>query len=414
MKRASTSPRLVVGLIVSGLLLWGLYASIEFYEEGEKSRWSLEAYRNPYLAAQQFMSRSGIEVVDADSLIELETLQGVSTLLITDANQIVSPRQLEQVIKWLEKGGNVIVTANSIANTDDLLLQEFDVEVALAENDFGEDVESRSMSESFREYNRQIEQGKTREEIARMYGNDTSLTMIEFSDELGSLEIAFESARVLIHPYIEGKGYDADKPEPVSWSSSEHGIHLMQFDVGSGLLTIISDSTIWTSYRIEAYDHAFLLWVLTSRDGNLAILHPQLRDSLWQLMTRHASELLVAVALMLVTWLWHLGHRFGRILPRDITAARAMGEHFSSITHYLWHRKRSADLISPLRQRVLRRASLNLGEFALAEQDRQMELIAKRCGMKTESITRAIHGTDFNETSFVQTVKLLRHIEQSL
>jgi len=330
MKQARISPRLVVGLVVTGLLLWGLYASIEFYEEEVKTRWSLEAYRNPYLAAQQFMKGSGIEVVDADSLVKLDTLEGVSTLFITDANQIISPRQLQQVLTWLEQGGNVIVTANSVANTDDLLLREFNVEVSLREYDSDKKVKSKSMSE-----------------------------------------------RILTHPHIEGKGYDASQPEPSSWSASDYGIHLMQFDVGSGLLTIISDSTIWTSYRIEQYDHAFLLWMLSSRDGDFAILYPQLRDSLWQLTIKHASELLIAVALVM-------------------------------------HRKRSIDLIAPLRQRVLRRASLSLGEFARAEPDRQMELIGRRCGINTDSISRALHETEFNETSFVHTVKLLKHIEQSL
>jgi len=414
MKQARISPRLVVGLVVTGLLLWGLYASIEFYEEEVKTRWSLEAYRNPYLAAQQFMKGSGIEVVDADSLVKLDTLEGVSTLFITDANQIISPRQLQQVLTWLEEGGNVIVTANSVANTDDLLLREFNVEVSLRGYDSDKKVKSKSMSESFREYNRHIEQGKTREEIARMYAKDTSLTLVQFKDEIGDLEIDFESARILTHPHIEGKGYDASQPEPSSWSASDYGIHLMQFDVGSGLLTIISDSTIWTSYRIEQYDHAFLLWMLSSRDGDFAILYPQLRDSLWQLTIKHASELLIAVALVMAIWLWHMGHRFGRILPRDLTGARALGEHFSSINHYLWHRKRSIDLIAPLRQRVLRRASLSLGEFARAEPDRQMELIGRRCGINTDSISRALHETEFNETSFVHTVKLLKHIEQSL
>jgi hypothetical protein len=271
------------------------------------------------------------------------------------------------------------------------------------------------MSETFRQYNRQIEQGKTREEIASMYAKDTALTIIEFDDDIGDLEIAFESARVLKHPYFENLDDDADLPHrPVSWSSSEYGVHLMQFDVGSGLLTIISDSTIWTSYRIEEYDHAFLLWVLSSSDGSFAILRPQVRESLWQLTIQQAPELLIAVAVILALWLWRLGHRFGRILPWQLTDARAMGEHFSSVTDYLWHRKRGPDLILPLRQRVLRRASLNLGEFARAQQNRQMELIAGRCGMETDAITRALHGTDFSETSFVQTVKLLRHIEQTL
>ena len=42
---------LVLGLILVIFAGWGLYSSIEFYDETEHSAWSLEALRNPYLAA---------------------------------------------------------------------------------------------------------------------------------------------------------------------------------------------------------------------------------------------------------------------------------------------------------------------------------------------------------------------------
>ena len=143
MTRSAVSPRLLVALLGLGLIAWALYANIEFYDEEVKSGWSLEALRNPYLAAQQFVERSGIAVTDADNLNRLDSLQGLRTLLITDANQIVSPRQLQQVLDWLEDDGNIILTANALSNSDDLLLKEFNVEVARRDYDEEEQVERK-------------------------------------------------------------------------------------------------------------------------------------------------------------------------------------------------------------------------------------------------------------------------------
>ena len=42
---------------------------------------------------------------------------------------------------------------------------------------------------------------------------------------------------------------------------------MMQFEVGEGLLTIVTDPSIWTSYRIDKYDHAYLLWILSAGEG---------------------------------------------------------------------------------------------------------------------------------------------------
>ncbi len=132
MKRSRISILAVLGLALLALISWGLYVSIEFYEETEDSGWSVEALRNPYLAAQRFMTQSGIDVTDVDNLARLDQLDGLGTLFFSDANQVQTPRQLQQLLDWLEAGGTVIYSANSLDHEDDLLLAEFGVEVERA------------------------------------------------------------------------------------------------------------------------------------------------------------------------------------------------------------------------------------------------------------------------------------------
>jgi len=413
-KRSRISILAVLGLALLALISWGLYVSIEFYEETEQSGWSVEALRNPYLAAQRFMTQSGIDVTDVDNLARLEQLDGLGTLFFSDANQVQAPRQLQQLLDWLEAGGTVIYSANALDHEDDLLLAEFGVEVERAARNKGEGGEDRSLSETLREYNRQIENGKTREQIAaELADSKQELTPVSFDDEIGFLEIAFDTTRVLRHPGFENSDNDA-RHQPFSWSSSENGVHMMQFEIGDGLLTIVSDPGIWTSYRIDQYDHAYLLWLLSSDEGNFATLRAVLRESVWALMLRYGTELLIVAALLVVVALWRLGSRFGRLLPRDLSRRRALGEHFSSVSHYLWQRNRAEYLIAPLRQSVLRRAGLTLAGFAGAGQARQYELLAERCDIEQDAIARAFDRQDFNEASFVRTVRLLKHIEQTL
>jgi hypothetical protein len=404
----------VLGLVLLALIGWGLYSSIEFFEDTEHSGWSKAALRNPYLAAQQFMTRSGIAVTDVDSLARLDELGGLGTLFFSDARQVQTPRQLKQVMDWLRLGGNVIYSANAVEHDDDLLLREFEVEVELRKRDASSDDDAKPLSQKLREYNRQIENGKSREDIAREFGeSQPALTHVRFDDDIGELEIAFDTARVLKHPGFDDSSADT-RHRPFSWSSSQYGVHMMQFEVGDGLLTILSDPGIWTSYKIDNYDHAYLLWLLSSDEGNFAILRSVLRESIWVLMLRNASELLLVLGLSIVIVLWRQGYRFGRLLPRDLSRRRALGEHFSSVSLYLWHRHRGEYLLQPLRQAVQRRASLALGEFAGAQPARQFELIAARLDLNADAVARAFNRKDFNEASFVQTVRLLKHIEQSL
>ena len=414
MNRGSPYLKLIFGLVLLGLVGWGFYWSIEFYEETEESGWSIDALRNPYLAAQKFMMKAGIEVTDVDSLNRLDELSGLGTLFFSDANQVQTPRQLAQVMDWLGQGGNVIYTADQVSDDDDMLLREFSVEVDWREFDTEDEDKDKPLSETLRDYNRQIEAGKSREEIAQSLGaEEIVLTRVEFADDIGDVEVAFDDARILLHPYISDTE-SVIEPRPISWSYSEYGVHMMQFEVGNGLLTIISDPGIWTSYQIDQYDHAYLLWLLSSDEGNFAILRSVLRDSIWALTRQNASEVLIAAGLLILIWIWRTGYRFGRLVPRNLPYSRALGEHFSSVSHYLWHRRQGQYLVEPLRTRVLRRASLTLGEFGQADQARQFELIAQRCDLNPEAIARAFTSADFSESSFVQTVRLLKHIEQSL
>lgn len=415
MSRISVSLRAVFGLLLVAAAGWLLYVNIEFYDETEKGSWSIEALRNPYLAAQRFMSESGVEITDVYNLARLEELDSVGTLFFSDPGQVRTPRQLEQVMDWLETGGNVIYTANSVADDEDLLLRELGVEVGWREYDEEAGKDDKSLAETMREYNRQLAEGKSLEDIAaQQEGDEVSLTKVAFGDEIGALEAAFDNEIVLRHHYTDDSDDDAAAYRPFSWSNSQFGIHMMQFEIGSGLLTVISDPGIWTSYRIDGHDHVYLLWLLSSTQGSFATLRSVLRDSIWELILRNAGELLIAASLLVLLWIWYRGKRFGRLLSRDRTRRRALGEHFTSVSLYLWHRRHGSYLIAPLRQQVLRRASLTLSGFAAAETPRQHGLLAERCDLDAQAIARAFEADNFNEATFVHTVRLLKRIEQSL
>jgi len=426
---------LIAGIVIIALLSWGIVSNIEIYEDTGQTSWSVRALRNPYLAAQQFIQQSGIKSVESDSLIGLDKLDSVATVLITDANQALNPRQLEQLLSWLENGGNLIVTANSTNGSDDLLLEKFNVDTSwpsridieakndnpdqpqdAVEDDTSQKEDGPSISKSFRDYNEQIDAGKDPRKSLPIKDADDSLTVIDFDAEIGSLEIAFRPYPVLTHPYPDGDVGDEPDPVPFSWTASEYGTHLIQFEVGNGMLTIISDPSIWTSQRIDQYDHAYLLWVLSSKHGDFAILHPGLRDSIWVLIASHAFEFLIALALSMTLLLWHLGHRFGRIVSRDTAGGRALSEHFFATANYLWHRKAGKQLIEPVRQQIFRRASIVLAGFTAASNDpaQQRQLIAHHCGLEVVTVNSALQASDFNEASFLRTVKLLKYIEQSL
>ena len=407
--------QVLIGVIVTAILFllgWAFYLNIEFYEETVDTPWSSRALRDPYLAARQFLERSGIAVVEAESLVDLENLQGAGTLFIGQSNRVVNPRQLESVIEWLESGGSLILTATSTSD-EDLLLRRFGVEVEKREGDLEDD--PQSISESLREYNEKLDRGMTPGEIAAQVSEDEFLTLIQFNGDIGNLEVAFDHRRILVHPYIEeGEDADANLPRPFSWSSSVAGVHLMQFEVGDGLLTIVSDPGLWRSTGIARHDHAYLLWILSSNAGHFALLRRTERQALWDALTENAYDALLAATLFLVFWLWRKGQRFGRILPSHESPRRSLGQHFSATANYLWHRGAGESLLKPLRGHIYRSATLTLPGYAGADNAKQVRLIAEHCNLDAASVAEAMQRDTFNESGFIRAVKLLKTIEHSL
>ncbi len=423
---------LVILLLTAGaLLLWYLYSNIEFYEETRKTAWSSKALTNPNLAAQYFLEKGGIQVKQSASLVTLDQLEGVNTVIISNVNQVVNPRQLEKVLEWLKQGGNMIVSAGYVSAETDLLLDRFDVGVEWYEEDIANedssdstdensdentdiDSKEKSLSDIMREYNKNIDEGKTADEIEQSK-EDEILTEVNFGEKVGVLKINFDPQVILTHPAIDSDTRDESRPIPFSWSSSKNGVHLLQFDVGKGLLTIMSDSSIWESREIQKFDHAFLLWMLISTDGDVAFFNSVERQSLWSMAVDSASELLIALTLLVFFLLWHLSHRFGRIEVNYHTGSRSMGDHFSATANYLWHRKATSHLLAPLRNRVLRQAGFAFPAINRAsETEQKLQLISEYCNIDFKAVETAFNSTQHNEITFVQSVRLLKQIEKQL
>ena len=88
-------------------------------------------------------------------------------------------------------------------------------------------------------------------------------------DAPGAAEIK-DKAKVKLKAGAKTQAPEA--PPPSVWKGSDAGVHFMQFAVGKGLLTIVSDADIWSSPRIAELDHA-LPSPINATPGTDAVWH---------------------------------------------------------------------------------------------------------------------------------------------
>ncbi|WP_323846349.1 DUF4350 domain-containing protein [Microbulbifer magnicolonia] len=438
-----TIKRLLLGLLL--LLVAALaalfFAFFERYTEEVDRGWGAEAWRNPYLAAEQFLTRAGVQARRADNIAVLAELAPDDTLFLASSSQVYNPQRARELLDWVERGGHAIVVAHTAGYEErDWLLEQLQVTLAEGREDYifehpfqqllgddGAEYRGKSASEILREHNRRLREGDSgagTEEDApaeeakppRNPDVDPQDLITLASDDGGSYQLHFDASYLLQHPALGG-GEETVKSgaEPVFWARiwrDDAGVPFMQFERGEGLITLLADGGIWRSRRIGHFDHAYFLALLAA-DGEFVFLTQPRFASLFELARRYAREFFLAGSLALLAWLLLRARRFGPLAPAPQPARRSLLEHIAACGHYYWRADRCERLLHSQRSAMLRRLG---GEHASKATRRQLCIeLGNATGLSESNIAACLWGDlPRSEEAFTAHMRNLQQIEAAL
>ncbi|CRM14202.1 hypothetical protein [Pseudomonas sp. 37 R 15] len=317
----------IVALLACLLGAGGLYAWHKAipYEEVVDRGPSPEAVANPYLAAEHFLRQQGLTVAHANGLERLADLPapGHSLLLLGERGNM-SPRQVEQLLAWAKAGGHLLLVAEAIwdeetGKSGDLLLDRLNLH--------------QTFSDDF------DEPAPPRKKIA------PDLTKLYVDNETAPAYFSFDTAFNLTDPRHLAQ-FSAN---------SAQSSHLMQLDLGSGRVTVLTDSDLWKTPDIGKHDNAWLLWYL-NQGTDVTLLFNSDADNLLTLLVRYFPQALVALVALIALALWHAGMRQGPILAPAPKARRQLQEHLRASADFLLRRSGQGALLQALQQDLLRTA----------------------------------------------------------
>ncbi|RBP48305.1 DUF4350 domain-containing protein [Arenicella xantha] len=172
----------IVSILVLAAAVGGFYL---MYEKVEEEIWigeSAEAKRNPFLAAQRFLSERGVSVVETTSELRFSTLPTDEMVILSEVDSmLVSASQIDAAVDWVQRGGSLIVGVGAEVTGYDSLLRRVELlpqeELFSLDDVIDETVEELSASERMREVNRKLkeEQQANAEKDARA-ANDSNET----------------------------------------------------------------------------------------------------------------------------------------------------------------------------------------------------------------------------------------------
>lgn len=391
--------RIIILLFILFMVLaatfWFLY--IEQYEKEIDVGFSDKARRNDFYAAELYLQKTAIDVHTAQEIKDVDNFSIGNTILVSNALRSFNPKQGEQWIDWMHRGGHMIVAvAEGVDN--DPLLSHFQV---TREKKYDNDVEE--FSEAIVE--------EMADEIAKQEGDSEAekdcgcesalLTKLSFEGFDDSLSIDFSSSAGLTHPYINGEDRDAEEQSvdyltPMYWGyDSDDYLQFLQFYVGEGMLTIIASDEIWTNSNIEDHDHAFLLSILASDSEQFVILRGAVMDHILVLLWRFAPELVVSFFVLLFAWLWFLSDRLGLAYALRNSQRRSFKEYTLAHGEYLFKHDKQQQLIDMLRKKVAMQI----------ERSHFSEAVSKQQMIKSYLLKIGFHEAEIKELLFADVGK---------
>lgn len=308
-----------------------------------------------------------------------------------------------------------------------------DLDEELDENEL-----QQNLSEVWEEYNRDLSSNQqddkeqsldadadtdadNRQALDKKAEKDRLLVELSFTNVEEVLRASFSSYNSLYHPAIydwdDDPEYEADEslPEPIYWVHSDEGTHFVQFEVGDGLLTLLSDISIWQSWRIHLYDHAYLLNVFVEPDGEFVILYGNQMPSLLDFLRSHAIEILAAFLLLLVFIIWRVWPRFGPVREQLITSRRSIAEHVTAVGDYYCSQGLTDELLKSLRHEVGQRSAALQTDYLHWSQAERTHWLAAESGWDAMRVNRAVFTEELrSDTVLVKCINDLYALNQLL
>ncbi len=422
----------ILAVVVAALgagFAW-LWWVAEWVEVEVPMGYSEEAWRNPFLAAQLLLEQNDKGFERRSGLHSLDNLPDAdSALLITGGRRTLGDQRVTELLDWVRRGGHLLLLADSFWDeqqeaSDDPLLDALNIRLVSADDDAGDADEVQDevdlvLDEAM--FDSWVEAAG-----AAVCPGDAQLA----SYQLDSLDSPFEE--VSVGPAVGYALFPTDRrliangEQSLLTADNETGLQLLQQGLGSGRVSVITDSRQWRNARIQCFDHAHLLLYLVGEAPNLYWLYhvavPSLPMLIWQ---QFPATLLLLLVLMLFA-LWYALIRDGALRPVPDQPRRSLLAHVSGSANFLWRQGEAQALVDaaglPLLA-MIEQASQRRGipeQTLLQQLSRQAAIAPDDLNVLLDGtplgcwLDRPVRRTRWREHEFLETLQALQALRKQL
>ncbi len=422
MNRVSLSIVAVLTILVGSLVGWFL-TTHERYEKEITIAYSGEAATNPFYAAELFLEKYNMQVESLSSILELKEMPDTNDVLFIPTKRYdIGADRVTELMEWVRKGGHLIVQARyaqkkGVKTKDDLfdelgvtsnhsfdVLPFFDKLMDELEDEPNDEQTSPAEESDINTDSETNDEGSTQE---NRWGR--TVITIKVNDQVEDKKVRFFS-----NWWMENGGrYET------SWDvQGEKGAHLLEFNIGKGWVTLLSEIDFITNRHLDKYDHAAFLHTLVHIDNTnrkLWIIRNGDSPSLLSIMSDEYYPVVMSFVAFVLFWLWYASPRFGPMAPNPQAVRRSMSEHIVSTGHFQWRSRNRNELLHSV-QKALHEQIAQTRPLWVRLSDKELPVkLAKLAGLNEAKVYTAITSKSVErELEFTSTIEVFSKIRKRL
>jgi hypothetical protein len=385
---------IIIAIIVAAILTFSIiFFNIFFikYEKETRSIPSVKAIKNPFLAAERYLTQIGMNAQSLSDRRLLIDLPSVNDLILINRFGANLPEDREELlISWVENGGSLIVTANrlwdeKLFKSGNNLLDRYDIRPI---------VKLKDKKDHF------------------SWNIETQNPVFEIEiGENKTAEVSFLSEKIIID--VDGI---ADKKQ-----YGKNGDHIIQINIGQGRLIFLSDNEFLKNNNLDKNDHAYFLAHLVQGRSERGV---QNRSKIWLLYSNNMPSLLsviwnnaccfvVCFFILLLLCILRLNLKSGPLIPVNNNTRRNLMEHLEALGNFLFKLDKGAEMLKKVQK--LTRRYLKDKYFFTTQKTRseQSAKLAEQINIPVQTVHDALFGDVEDEHDFINKSRVLQELNIS-
>ncbi len=436
------SPWVLVPLF---LLLVGSLATLWFFHSFEKKEYTVttgsspQARSNPLLAAQEYLRQSGYNSESVKGLNLLTQLPPVSdAIFIRHLPAGLSNSIISDLLSWVEQGGHLLVVPNPNSLESNhpgktTLLEQLGVDILEKEkSDCGcpedDDENTATASTDTEKVTKETTEEQQDKKIDKpestipagprhslIYANlDENTVQLEtlqprlLRDNSNTAVFKIDGSYSIDYEVEEDK-QRADQNEYIE----RDGAWLLQYQLGAGKVTVLSEMFLFNNYRIGDYDHAYFLSWLTREDSTTWLLYSTAVDPFLKILWKKAPLFWITLAILLLLIIWRLQMQSGSQLRPALDERYNIMQHIDATAQYNWRTSNLETMVKTNRKIVwnmLLGRKMGIQTEQANPEKIDIERLVQKTGMTKKQLHTAFQKAIETEQDLIQTSNFMQQL----